>query len=134
MDAPTGASCRGGIGSVAMDDDPGLFDLPAVGPPPPPARKPTGRARETWVRVVSADVTIVDSGTLTWGLTVRLVDVSALRRIAVEVHPDQAASIADSLAVAWTPAADPFAALRPIPGISWEPGLVDIRHLPRPPR
>ena len=176
-----------------MNDDPGLFALPDQGPPSPSERRPSGRARETWGRVVTADVTIVDPaavreavarrwrdvpeiardvdavaallwplhgleelldanafrirsidveaeeqsvsrGRITWAVAVKLADVRALRRIAVEAHPDQAGSIADSLAVAWTLAADPFAALHCIPGITWEPGAVDVRHLPRRPR
>ncbi len=173
-----------------MDTDgPGLFDLPGDGPPRPSERRPNGRAHETWVRVVAAEVTIVDRdavreaaaavggsvsiecdfdtlrwvlwphvgleelldagafrilsmgietepesqdrGTLTWAVTVKLTDVQALRRTAVGAHPGEAESIADSLAVAWQCAADPFAPLRQVPGISWEPGPVEVRHLPR---
>ena len=38
--------------------------------------------------------------------------------------------IADSLAVAWKRAADPFAPLRSIPGTAWRQGEVDVEHLP----
>lgn len=39
--------------------------------------------------------------------------------------------IAADLAVAWEYAVDPFAPMRTIPGISWRPGQVTIRHVPR---
>jgi hypothetical protein len=85
-------------------------------------------------RVVSANSEVeaesIDRGTVTWTVTVKLTDVEGLRRIAAEAHPGGAAAIADSLAVAWQRAADPFAPLRSIPGIVWRPGPVDIEHLP----
>jgi len=85
-------------------------------------------------RVVSAnsevEVESIDRGTVTWTVTVKLTDVEGLRRIAAEAHPGGAAAIADSLAVAWQGAADPFAPLRSIPGIVWRPGPVDIEHMP----
>ena len=69
-------------------------------------------------------------GTVTWTVTVKLTDVDELRRLATEAHPDAAGLIADSLAVAWQRAADPFAPLRSIPGTAWRPGQVDVEHLP----
>ncbi len=71
----------------------------------------------------------VDRGAVTWTVTVKLTDVDELRRLAAEAHPDVAGLIADSLAVAWQCAADPFAPLHPIPGIAWRPGPVDVEHL-----
>lgn len=85
-------------------------------------------------RVLSVDCEVTaesgDRGTVTWTVTVKLTDVDELRRLAVEAHPDAAGSIADSLAVAWQCAADPFAPLHSIPGIAWRPGPVAVGHLP----
>jgi DUF971 family protein len=85
-------------------------------------------------RVVSASSEVeaesIDRGTVIWTVTVKLTDVEGLRRLAAEAHPGGAAAIADSLAVAWQRAADPFAPLRSIPGIVWRPGPVNIQHLP----
>jgi len=85
-------------------------------------------------RVLSLDSKVVtesvDRATVTWTVTVKLTDVDELRRLAAEAHPDAAGLIADSLAVAWQRAADPFAPLRSIPGTAWRPGQVDVEHLP----
>lgn len=85
-------------------------------------------------RIVSVDCEMVgecaDRGTATWTVTVKLIDVDRLRRLATQAHPDEATLIADSLAVAWQRAADPFAPLRSIPGIVWRPVTVDVEHLP----
>lgn len=86
------------------------------------------------LRVLSEDGEVVaesvDRGTATWTVAVKLTDVDELRRLAAEAHPDAAGLIADSLAVAWQFAADPFAPLHSIPGIAWRPGPVDVEHLP----
>lgn len=82
---------------------------------------------------VACEVVVDDSagrGTATWTVAVKLTDVDRLRRLATQAHPDDAALIADSLAVAWQRAADPFAPLRSIPGIAWRPVKVDVEHLP----
>ncbi len=71
-----------------------------------------------------------DRGTLTWTVTVKLTDVQLLRRLATRAHPADADLIADSLAVAWQHAADPFAPLHSIPGISWRSLSVEVQHLP----
>lgn len=71
-----------------------------------------------------------DRGTATWTVTVKLTDVQVLRRLATRAHPADVDLIADSLAAAWLRAADPFAPLRSIPGISWRPVSVDIAHVP----
>jgi hypothetical protein len=85
-------------------------------------------------RVVSAECEVVgepaDRGTATWTVTVKLTDVDRLRGLATQAHPDEAALITDSLAVAWQRAADPFKPLRSIPGITWRPVNVDVEHLP----
>jgi len=47
-----------------------------------------------------------------------------------EPNPADADLIAGSLAIAWQRAADPFAPLRSIPGISWRPGPVEVEHVP----
>ncbi|WP_134774131.1 hypothetical protein [Ornithinimicrobium flavum] len=72
----------------------------------------------------------VDHGTATWSVTAKLTDVEVLRRLAVQASPDEAAQISASLAVAWQRAADPFAPLRSISGITWKPGRVVVEHLP----
>jgi hypothetical protein len=61
---------------------------------------------------------------------VKLTDVDQLRRRAVQTNPGEAGLIADSLAVAWQSAADPFAPLQSIPGIRWHPGQVVVEHVP----
>ena len=71
-----------------------------------------------------------DRGTATWTITVKLTDVQVLRRLATRAQPADAVLIASSLAVAWLRAADSFAPLRSIPGISWRPVSVDIAHVP----
>jgi hypothetical protein len=72
-----------------------------------------------------------DEADLSWTVTVKLTDVPALRHIAVQAHPDKSELIESSFAVAWQYAADPFAPLRPIPGIVWRPTQVVARHIPR---
>lgn len=71
----------------------------------------------------------VDRGTVSWKVAAKLTDVNQLRRLAIQTHPDEAAEIADSLAVAWKRATDPFAPLRSIPGIAWCPGPVDVEYV-----
>ena len=85
-------------------------------------------------RVLSLDSEVVagsvDRATVTWTVTVKLTNVDELRRLAAEAHPDAAGLIAESVAVAWQFAADPFAPLRSIPGTAWRPGQVDVEHRP----
>ncbi len=85
-------------------------------------------------RIVSLESEVVgesaDRGTATWTITVKLTHVDRLRGLATQAHPDEAALIADNLALAWQRAADPFAPLRSIPGITWRPVSVDVVHLP----
>ncbi len=77
----------------------------------------------------------VDHAMATWRVTVKLTDIDELRRLAARAHPDKSVEISDSLPVAWQAAADPFAPLRSIPGISWKPGQVVVEHIPaRAPR
>ena len=47
-----------------MDDEPGLFELPAPPRPAPPVRSGRGRARETYARRVVVDVRVIDAGAL----------------------------------------------------------------------
>ena len=84
------------------------------------------------VREVTTEVSAVSDveGTVTWSVTVRLRDVSALRRIAVAARPEESPAITQSLAAAWQCAVDPFAPIRSVPGITWQPGAVEILHLP----
>jgi len=85
-------------------------------------------------RILSEDIGVEpdtdDRGTLAWTVTVKLTDIRTLRRLAAQAHPDQASSIADSLAAAWQYAADPFAPLHAIPAIAWRPGSVTVQHVP----
>lgn len=87
------------------------------------------------VRILSmgtqADLGSDDRGTISWTVTVKFMDVQELRRIAAHANPEAAESIANSLEIAWQFAADPFTPLRSIPGIRWQPGPVDVHHLPR---
>lgn len=84
-------------------------------------------------RILGVDIravaTSIDQGSATWTVTVKLTDVGALRRLATVAQPELAGPIADSLEVAWRHAADPFAPVRSIPGITWQPGTVTARHL-----
>jgi hypothetical protein len=84
-------------------------------------------------RILSVDSEVVaksvDRGLVTWTVTVKLTNVDELRRLAAQAHPEEAGLIADSLAVAWQRAADPFAPLRSIPGTASQPGQVDVEHL-----
>lgn len=85
------------------------------------------------VREVTTEVVAGSSeadGTLTWSVTARLRDVSALRSIAAAAHPDQSSAIDASLAAAWRSAVDVFAPIRAVPGITWQPGPVEIEHVP----
>jgi hypothetical protein len=99
---------------------------------------PTGSMEEPLeagaFRVLSEDIEVEpgadDRGTVVWTVTVKLTDVRALRRLAAEAHPDEAASIADSLPAAWQHATDPFAPLHAIPAIVWRPGPVTVQHVP----
>lgn len=88
-------------------------------------------------RILSVESGVVgksaDLGTATWSVTVKLKNVDRLRNLATRAHPDEATLIADSLALAWQRATDPFAPLRSIPGITWRPKTVDIEHLPARP-
>ena len=85
-------------------------------------------------RILTVDSEVVassvDRGTATWRVRVKLTDVDELRRLAARAHPEESALISDSLAAAWLRAADPFAPLRAIPGIAWEPGRVLVEHVP----
>ena len=84
------------------------------------------------VREVTTEVAAVSDieGTVTWSITVRLRDVSALRRIAVAACPQESHAITESLVAAWQCAIDPFAPIRSVPGIAWQPGAVEILHVP----
>jgi hypothetical protein len=70
-------------------------------------------------------------GSLTRTVLVKLTDVHELRRLAAQAHPEEVGLIADSIAVAWQRAADPFAPVRSTPGTAWRPGQVEIHHVPR---
>lgn len=119
---------------------------PEPAPAPEPEPEPTIWDRLAWMiwpnhgldHLVEADAFRViaiesavegesdDRGTAILAVTVKLIDVPALRRLATQAHPDDAALIADDFAAAWHRADDPFAPLHAIPGIEWRPGAVDI--------
>lgn len=84
------------------------------------------------VREVTTETAAVSDveGTVTWSITVRLRDVSALRQFAVAAHPEESPAITESLVAAWQCAIDPFAPIRAVPGITWQPGAVEILHVP----
>lgn len=85
-------------------------------------------------RILSVETEVIedegDRGVLAWTVTLKLRNVQELRRLAVKACPGDAELIADSLAVAWQRAIDPFAPLRSIPGIEWQAGTVDLTLLP----
>lgn len=85
-------------------------------------------------RVLDVDSAVTpeasDRGTIAWTVTVKLTNVQLLRRLATRTHPEDADLIANTLSVAWQRAADPFAPLRPIPGIEWRPVSVEVTHVP----
>ena len=85
-------------------------------------------------RILSVEAEVIedhgDEGTLRWAVTVKLRDVDRLRRLAVETRPDAAEQIAQSFAAAWQRAVDLFAPIRAVPGIDWQPGTVDVTHVP----
>lgn len=130
-------------GTRAVIEDPGLHDAGSDPAHPPFDQLPwlinpiTGLQtlmEEGAFRIVDVDIAVTpesaDRGTATWTITVKLTDVHALRRLATQAHPDDAELIADSLALAWQRAADPFAPLHSIPGITWRPVSVNIEHVP----
>ena len=85
-------------------------------------------------RILSVEAEVIedhgDEGTLRWAVTVKLRDVDRLRRLAVETRPDAAEQIAQSFAAALQRAVDLFAPIRAVPGIDWQPGTVDVTHVP----
>ena len=76
---------------------------------------------------------VEDRGTLRWEVTVKLRDVDALRRIALAAAPSEADQIDRSFAAAWRHAIDPYAPIRVVPGIDWQPGTVEVTHIPARP-
>lgn len=86
------------------------------------------------LRVLIVDCEVVaetdERGTATWTVTATLNNVDWLRQLATQGHPDEAADIEDSFPIAWQRAADPFAPLHSIPGITWEPKSVEVKHVP----
>lgn len=86
-------------------------------------------------RIDSVEVEVLedggDRGILRWAVSVKLRDVDALRRLALAACPEDSEPITDDFAVVWRRAIDPFAPIRPIAGIDWRPGAVDVTHFPR---
>ena len=71
-----------------------------------------------------------ERGTLTWTVKIKLTDVAQLRRLATHACPEESDLVAESFAAAWQHAADPFAPIRDIPGITWQPAQVAVEHVP----
>ncbi len=86
------------------------------------------------MRIRSVEVVVEDeaevAGTLRWEVTFKLRNVDALRQLAVTAAPQEAGPIAEDFAVAWAHAIDPFAPIRSVPGIDWQPGTVGLAHQP----
>lgn len=194
-----------------QNDEPGLFDMPEPEQRAPRRNPHRGRNRETWVRRVTAEVTIIDAaaveraaadaernavsidlggvpdgedvdtaseetagtpvdlvawmiwatdgqhdlleagafrlleitsdvveesgsgGVLSWSSTVTLTDVERLREAASRTHAADIALIEDDLTIAWNHAADPYAPIRSIPGVEWQPLTAEVEHLPARP-
>jgi len=68
-----------------------------------------------------------------WTVTVKLRDVAAFRQVALATCPTDNVTAREeinrSLAAAWQHAADPYAPLRHIPGITFTPIEVTVEHL-----
>jgi hypothetical protein len=79
----------------------------------------------------------VDRCRLAWTVAVKLRKVAALRDLAMAMCPDgdthARAEIGESLATAWQWAAEPYAPLRGIQGITWTPVQVSVQHRPARP-
>ncbi len=89
-----------------------------------------GAARIDHVEIAVDDVG-ADGLLARWSVTVRLQDVGALRDLATR-HPSDAgtdAEVKQSLAEAWVRAADPYAPLRGVPGVTWTPAAVSVEQV-----
>jgi hypothetical protein len=90
------------------------------------------------VRLLAADIDLHPTGPTAYRMrstaTVKLCDVTAFRQCAMDACPPDnttaRAEIATSLAAAWQWAAEPYAPLRRIPGITWNPIDVAVQHRP----
>jgi hypothetical protein len=66
-----------------------------------------------------------------WAVMLKVQDVTAFRQLSLDAGPDaDPAEIENSIAAAWNHAAEPYAPLRRIPGISWTPVDVRVEHIP----
>jgi hypothetical protein len=92
-----------------------------------------GAFRLLGVKIDLSDQT-ADRCRLTWTVTAKLGDVTALRVIAAGACPEgdngARAEIRESLGAAWQWAAEPYAPLRRVPGIVWTPVEAWVEHRP----
>jgi hypothetical protein len=72
-----------------------------------------------------------------WTVTVRIIDADAVRELARSAclvgDATARADVDAGFATAWNRAADPYAPLHPIPGITWASAGVEVEHLLRHP-
>jgi hypothetical protein len=99
------------------------------------SRTGRGRTRETWARTVTAEVTVVDRRALR-DEALRRLDTGIVIGEFADDDPDLTDprdDVAESFAAAWNWAADPYAPVPPIPGITWAPAGVEVEHILRCP-
>jgi hypothetical protein len=66
-----------------------------------------------------------------WTVRLKIKDVRAFRQVALDSSPDaDPAEVGNSIAAAWHLAAEPYAPLRGVPGISWTCVDVGVEHMP----
>jgi hypothetical protein len=93
------------------------------------------------LRIDQVEIATTDEGPArvraSWTVTVWITDVDAVRELARSARPegDDTARADDDagFAAAWNRAADPYAPIHPIPGITWAPAGVEVEHILRRP-
>ncbi len=131
------------LGPAADTDDPDLVD------PRDEIATDSAAAAQWWIeptqglwpqlaeslRVDAVDLDGTGTGPnqvrLSWAVTVRILDPDALRAAAARAagtDPAARTEIETSFAAAWNHAADPWAPLDGLPGITWTPGSVEVVH------
>jgi len=88
-------------------------------------------AARTYASKVEVEDSAEAGSRVRWAVMLKVQDVTAFRQLSLDVGPDaDPAEIANSIAAAWNHAAQPYAPLRRIPGISWTPVDVRVEHIP----